>query len=546
MLFKEKLKRCSKEEIWDEYCSFLDLTMGEYMDMQKRLLAEQIRIFSASELGRSIMKDGVPEDVSDFRKMVPLTTYEDYQMILLGKAEEMLPGKPVVWLETTWESGVRPQKVAPYTREMLDVYTRNVLSAMILSTSKEKGHFCVKSNARALYGLAPLPYATGLFPLLVDNEMDFHFMPSLKEAKNLSFSQQNKVGFKQAVMTGIDQLFGMSSIIYAITKNFDEFTKSSGFSLSSIMGLRPSMMLRIAKAKYKAKRDGRPLTPKDIFKLQGFVCVGTDTELFKNELEEAWGMKPLEIHGGTETCCLATETWSRDGLIFFPDTAFYEFIPIEDVYRNEEDPSYVPRTYLMDEVCANEYYELVLTVFKGGSFMRYRPGDVYRCVRTSNEKDGIKLPQFVYVDRVPSVIDIAGFTRITENSINKVLEISGIPVSSWIAAKEYDGNKGSFLHLFVETDPGSHLSFGLTEQLLKEHMGAYFRHYDHDFNDLKRLLGREPLEVTILPQYTIENFETTRGRKLRKMNPPQADLIDLQNSVDGIYRKGGEERDIIK
>lgn len=540
MLFKEKLKRLPKDEIWDEYCGFLNMDMTEYMDMQFRLLDEQIRIFAASELGKSIMKDAQPKTVAEFRELIPLTKYEDYQNILLNKHEEMLPSKPLVWLETTWESGSKPVKLAPYTREMLDVYTRNVLSAMILSTSTGKGKFRVQPNANALYGLAPLPYATGLFPLLVDNEMDFHFMPSLKEAQNLSFSQQNKVGFKSAAKHGLDQLFGMSSIVYAITKNFDEFTSSSGFSLSGIFGMNLGMLFRIAKAKYQTKRDKRPMVPKDIFKLKGFVCVGTDTAMFKDELEQAWGMKPLEIHGGTETCCLATETWSRDGLVFFPDTAFYEFIPLSEVYLNEADPSYVPHTYLMDEVRANEEYELVLTVFKGGSFMRYRPGDVYRCLRICNEKDDLKLPQFEYVDRVPSVIDIAGFTRITQSSIERVIELAGLPIKDWFACKEYDGNKCSFLHMYVEVDLSAKQSFFLTEQLIIEHMGAYYRHYDHDFNDLKRLLGREPLEVTILPENTINNYENKVGRKIRKINPAKTDIIDLRNMAGGVFGRGGE------
>ncbi|MCF0228130.1 MAG: GH3 auxin-responsive promoter family protein [Parasporobacterium sp.] len=540
MLFKEKLKTMPKGRLWDEYCGFLDLELSEFMEIQFRLLDEQISIFAASELGKSIMKDAKPENVEEFRKMVPLTKYEDYQNVLLNRHEEMLPGKPLVWLETTWESGSRPVKTAPYTREMLDVYTRNVISAMILSTSTEKGKFNVEPDAKAFYGLAPLPYATGLFPILVAGEMDFRFMPSLKDAESLSFSQQQKAGFKLAVKKGLDQFFGMSSIVYAITKNFGEYTKSSGFGLSGLAGMSPRMLYRIIKAKYQSKRDKREIQPKDLFKLKGFVAVGTDTAMFKDELEEAWGMKPLEIHGGTETCCLATETWSRDGLVFFPDTAFYEFIPVSEVLRNEEDPSYVPNTYLMDEVCANTEYELVLTIFKGGAFMRYRPGDIYRCLRTGNDKDHLKLPQFEYVDRVPSVIDIAGFTRITRRSIDRVIQMSGLPVGDWFACKEYDGNKCSFMHLYAEIDSSSEQSLFLTEKLVIEHMSAYFRHYDHDFNDLKRLLGREPLEVTILPEGTIRSYEEKIGRNIRRINPSGSDIIDIRNTAGGVFSRGGE------
>lgn len=540
MRFSDKLKKNSSKEIWDEYCGFLDLSIEEYMDIQYRLLDEQIHIFAQCGLGKKIMRGELPSSVDEFRERIPLTTYEDYADILLNQHKEMLPGEPVVWLETTWESGSRPKKLAPYTREMLDVYTNNILAAMILSTSEEKGKFKVSSGDRSLYGLAPLPYATGLFPVLIESEMEMKFMPSIDEARNLSFSQQNKKGFSQAIKSGIDQFFGMSSVVYTITKNFEQMSSSGGgASLRKLSGIRPNMLCKILRAKYMCKRDGRKMLPKDIFSLKGFVCVGTDTSLFKDELEEAWGKRPLEIHGGTEPSCLGTETWRRNGIVLFPDNAFYEFIPKDEMLRNEEDPSYVPKTYLMNEVIPNQEYEIVLTLFKGGAFMRYRPGDMYRCLRTVNEKDGVMLPHFEYIDRVPSVIDIAGFTRITEGSINKVLELSGLPAGKWFALKEYNGDKRSYLHFWVEIDVDSPQAAYLDEQLIKEHFSVYFRHYDHDYNDLKRLLGVEPLTVTIIPAGTIDRFENKYGHPIRKINPSMQDVIDMKNMLKERNRTGG-------
>lgn len=541
MRFKDKLSKCTPKEIWEEYCGFLDLSIDDYMMIQYRLLDEQIELYSKCGLGRKIMNNQRPKGVDEFRHMVPLTTYDDYAEILLNKRTPMLPAEPVVWLETTWESGSHPKKLAPYSREMLDAYSFNILSAMILSTSTQKGKFKVNSGDRVLYGLAPLPYATGLFPLLIEPEIDINFMPSLRDAKDMSFSEQNKAGFAGALKHGIDQFFGMSSIVYTITRNFEKFTSSGSVSLKNIIGIKPSMLYKYLKAKYICKRDNRPIKPKDLFDLNGFVCVGTDTALFKEELEEAWGKTPLEIHGGTEPSCIGTETWSRNGLVFFPDNAFYEFIPKEEMLKNEQDPSYTPKTYLMNEVQANQEYEIVLTIFKGGAFMRYRPGDMYRCLRTANEKDGVMIPQFEYIDRVPSVIDIAGFTRITEKSINKVLSISGLPVNDWFALKEYDGDKVSFMHFYVEIDAKTPEALVLNEQLIRDHFSIYFKHYDHDYNDLKRLLGVEPLMVTVLPIGSLKKYKERFGRQMRKINPPAQDIIDLQYLIKEPNWEGGAE-----
>ena len=539
MHFKDKLKKNSMKEIWDEYCGFLDLSIDEYMQIQYRLLAEQIESFSSCGLGQKILHGVKPSSVEEFRRSVPLTTYEDYAEILLAKRKDMLPEEPVVWLETTWESGSRPKKLAPYTRGMLDVYTNNILAAMILSTSEEKGRFHIKNGDKGLYGLAPLPYATGLFPLLIEPELDLKFMPSLEEARDLSFTEQNKKGFSTALKLGIDQFFGMSSVVYTITKNFEQYASSGNVNLKKLAGIHPGMMSRLMKAKYTCERDKRPIKPKDLFDLKGFVCVGTDTALFKDELEEAWGHRPLEIHGGTEPSCLGTETWNRNGLVFFPDNAFYEFIPKEEMLKSEADPAYIPKTYLMNEVIANQEYEIVLTLFKGGAFMRYRPGDMYRCLRTVSEREGVMLPQFEYIDRVPSVIDIAGFTRITEGSIRHVLKMSRLPVGEWFALKEYNGDKRSYMHFYVEVDLETPEAAYLNEELIKDHFSAYFRHYDHDYKDLKRLLGVEPLVVTILPCGTLQRFERVYGKPIRKINPSMQDVIDLKHLLGEPVWAGG-------
>ena len=542
MKFEDKLKNYTQEEIWQEYCGFLDLSLSEYMQIQRRLLMEQIALLSSCDLGKRLFKGRKIESVDDFRRFVPLTTYDDYADILLLNKEEMLPAKPVVWLKTTWEGGNHPSKTAPYSAAMLDTYKNNIISAMILSTSTTKGKFRVTPGARVLYALAPMPYATGLFPGLIDSEISLQFMPSIKEAKSLSFSQQTKKGFELSLRYGMDMFFGMSSILTGISHSIATMTSGSGkISLKSLAKLSPKMLYRIVSARYRSKRDGKPVLPKDIFQLHGFVCVGTDSALYKDELEELWGCRPLEIAGGTEPSCLGTETWSKNGLVFFPDNCFYEFIPESEMLRGIDDKTYIPKTYLMDELAPNCNYELVITVLKGGAFARYRVGDVYRCLRVKNPSDGLDIPQFEYVDRVPTVIDIAGFTRITERVIQDVIRLSRLQISDWFALKEYNENNHSFMHLYAEMDESCTDSSAISRQLIMEHLGAYFRFYDKDYSDLKRLLGADPLKVTILRTGSIRTFREKYSRSIPKINPPLFDLIDITRISEGLGQIDGEE-----
>ena len=83
MSLSEMLKERKYQEIWDQYCSFLDLSIEVYMKIQRRLMEEQMQLWSNCELGRSILKGKQPKTIEEFRSMVPLTTYEDYADILL-------------------------------------------------------------------------------------------------------------------------------------------------------------------------------------------------------------------------------------------------------------------------------------------------------------------------------------------------------------------------------------------------------------------------------------------------------------------------------
>lgn len=526
MSLSEQLQKQQYQEIWNQYCGFLDLNMEEYMNIQKRLMEEQISLWSNSIIGKTILKGKTPGNIEEFREMVPLTDYEDYADILLRKDGDSLPGNPVIWIQTTWEGGKHPIKVAPYTRSMLDTFRNNVVACLLLATSQEKGKFSYEEGDKMLYGLAPLPYATGLLPLLLGEETDIRFLPEVKEAVNMSFSQRNKLGFKLALQKDVELFFGLGSVAYAVSQSLASSGAGSK-DLASLLKCDPHMLYRMAKAKRLSKKENHPIRPKDLFGLKGFMVAGTDNRCYKDELEELWGIRPMEIFAGTEPSLIGTESWTRKGMYFFPDSCFYEFITEADMEKNEEDPSFVPHTLLMDEVIPGEIYELVLTVLKGGAFARYRCGDMYRCVGLSNREDGTRIPRFEYIDRVPSIIDIAGFTRISENGITSAIRLSGLPVHNWAAAKEFNENNRPFLHMYVEVEKGALAERAVSSEILKEILSTYFKYIDQDYRDLKKILGMDPLMVTILKCGSFGAYSEKYGKTLRHMNPSRRELAEL-------------------
>ncbi len=529
MRFQEKLHEYSKSEIWEEYCGFLTLGMDEFMSIQRRLLEEQMALWVPSQLGQRILRGKTPKTIEEFRSMVPLTTYEDYAPLLLSKQTKALPAEPVIWVQTTWEGGIRPTKVAPYTKGMLDTFQHNVISCLILASSKEKGEFEVNVGDHMLYALAPLPYVTGLLPLLLNNEIDIEFLPPVKEAASMTFKERNVLGFKLGLKKGIEYFFGLGSVLYYVSQSLVSLTgsgskKSVGEKLKAIS---PRMALRMLAAKRRCRKEHRDLLPKDLFNLRCFMCAGTDNRSYKADLERMWGIRPIELFAGTEPTCIGCETWSREGVYFFPDACFYEFIPENEMNRSLEDPNYEPRTVLWNEVQAGEIYELVLTVFKGGAFARYRVGDVFRCTGIGSAQEGNDIPRFEYIDRVADTIDIAGFTRITENSIKQAIELSRLPIEAWTAKKEFTDGDRPYLHLYVELQRESLINSAVSIRILQEQLGIYFRYLDQDYEDLKKILGIDPLKITMIKCGTFAAYEKKYGSPIRRMNPESCDINDL-------------------
>jgi hypothetical protein len=530
MNFKDQYKSKSKKEIWLQYCGFLDLSIDEFMAIQNRLMTEQLLIWKKSTLGKSLLKQDV-DSIEDFRSKFELTDYQDYADILLLKKDEMLPTNAVIWIKTTWEGGKQPVKLAPYTSDMIDSFKDNVFACMILATSKGKYHYDIEPNNTFLYGLAPLPYATGLLPRALSMNVEVDFLPNVEVAEKMGFSERNKLGFKLGMEKGIDYFFGLSSVAYYISKNLTSMSKSSSKdSDNKTSNNSLKVISRYLLAKLKCKKEGRDLLPKDLFKLKGFMITGTDSDCYKKELEDMWGIEPLEVFAGTEPTCIGCEDFNRNGMYFFPDACFYEFIKESDMIKCLEDFTYNPKTYLFNELDIGGTYELVISVLKGGAFMRYRVKDVYKCVG-KNDKG---LPRFKFVDRALDVIDIAGFTRITKELIDSVIGLSKLDIDNYVIVKEFNKNNKPLLHMYVEVNKNSLLDSAYLKDILQNQLGIYFRYLDSDYQDLKKILEMEPLEISILRCGTFEKYENIYKKKIRSFNPNKydvRDLVDIQHKV---------------
>ena len=226
------LKEGRHSELWSRYCGFLDLSMAEFMDIQRRLLMEQVKHLGASELGRKIMGRRTPKTVEEFQKKVPFTRYEDYASILLEQKEEALPERPFMWSHTSGRSGEYPFKWIPYTQKMYEIGGQAGLACFLLSACKERGHVALKPGDTSMYSLAPPPYISGLLLEGTAQEFDFDIIPSPEEARKMDFQSRIQRGFRMALSDGLDFFYGVTSILLRVSEQFSNTNRDRKVKIS--------------------------------------------------------------------------------------------------------------------------------------------------------------------------------------------------------------------------------------------------------------------------------------------------------------------------
>jgi phenylacetate-coenzyme A ligase PaaK-like adenylate-forming protein len=313
---------------------------------------------------------------------------------------------------------------------------------------------------------------------------------------------------------GLDYFMGISVVLARMGEQFEQ--QSSGSKPSKELLHLPTLW-RLLRAVVISKIKNRNILPKDIWHLKGIMSGGTDTEIYKDKIEHYWGKKPLEGFACTEAGNMAMQAWNFKGMVFFPDNAFLEFIPMQEYQKNKDDPSHKPETLLYDEL-APGVYELVISNFNGGVLVRYRIGDLFEVISDGDAEIGSELPQVRFYSRADDIIDLGSFLRLTEREIWKTIEASGLAYRDWVACKQINASYPS-LRLYIElADPKS-----LPQKEIQEKVRQAFSKRYSDYNDMKEILGIEPVEVGLIPVGAFAAYMKSKmeaGADLAHLKPP--------------------------
>ena len=129
-----------------------------------------------------------------------------------------------------------------------------------------------------------------------------------------------------------------------------------------------------------------------------------------------------------------------------PQSCFYEFIPMDGDGKTDEEQ---PKTVLMEDLCEGKEYELVITNQSG--FYRYRMGDVIRVTGFYNET-----PMVEFKYRKKNIVSVAGEKFTEAHLLSAVREFerrSGISIIDFCMYPDTENAPGRYVVLLEPNEP---------------------------------------------------------------------------------------------
>jgi hypothetical protein len=523
-------KTLNSEELWKRYCGFLDLTVGEFLQIQRSLLSEQLSLVADSPLGRKILGTRPPRTIEEFRREVPFTTYDDYEPFLSEKREDALAAKPAVWCHSSGRGG--KFKWVPHSEALMEKTVRDGVGLFNLTAASRRGEITIGPGMRMLVTVPLAPYTSGAIFAQLRKKFTFHPIPPLESVGDLPFAEQVARAFKMALRDGFDVGGAIASVLVRMGQQMSGQAAGS-FKLSAAM-LHPKVLFRLLRGYLRSKAQKRPMYPRDLWNPRGLMAGGVDTSIYRDDIEKYWGVTPFDVYASTETMFLAMQSWTKTHMTFLPDSVFLEFLPHE---KSVNGAAANADTVLIDQLEPGRLYELIITQLHGMPLLRCRIGDVIRVVSSSDEKAGVQLPQIEVRRKVGEAVNLGGLCNIDERTLWSALAATGLPYAEWTALKEYDHNQ-TFLRLVIEMKQPC--SAAEVSRLVDEKLKTI----DIDYIDVNRYLGVNPVRTSILSSGSFARYTEAKIRegavlshfKPKHMNP-SAEVLERLLSLGTIEDK---------
>ena len=456
-----------------------DSATMDAMTINCKLLEQLIRDNEDTEYGREYRFSEI-KSIDDYRKNVPLTTYEDYEPYIDRMTEQgeqnLLTSYPVVYYASTSGTSGSPKKI-PITDRGLKAfqeYTSTVCFAIADEYYKNVHRKPAKGAAMLIIqGLAqePLPDGRnfGCISAACMDETKMKFLPytSTTPVSGMQCDGGADLKYLHAryalAEKDITHVFcpyipGVVDVFTYIVAYHEQLaedirTGTIGSGIQLPEELRSSLL-----------EDLKP-DPKRADEIEAVFSIGSTTplmlQLWPNlqAITSIWAgnynayAQKLQWFVGRCIPLLTNSYVASEGLfatsrrpydqgyVMVPDSCFFEFIPMDGKAAEGDDEN--PETVLLSELEPGREYELVITNQAG--FYRYRMGDVIRVFGFYNES-----PIIGFAYRKKHMVSLAGEKFNEDHLLSAVKEFqrrTGIDIIDYCMYPDTDSTPGRYVIL---------------------------------------------------------------------------------------------------
>ncbi len=460
----------------------IELFMKYPQDVQNELLKKLVSTALHTEYGKKYYFSSISTP-NEFRERVPLSHYEDVfpyiDRIMKGESNLLWPGK-IKWFAKSSGTTNARSKFIPVTKESLEDCHykggKDMLSLFINNRPDTKVFAGKGLSIGGSHQINPL------------NPDTFYGDVSAVIIQNLPF-------WAQFIRTPKLEIALMDDWEQKIERMAEHTMQEN---VTSLLGVPTWTVLLLQKILEKSgKTHIHEVWPNLEVFLHGAVAFGPYKSLFADIISSP-SMNYMEIYNASEGFFgIEDVIGTKDMLLMLDYGIFYEFIPLEDIGKEQ------PKTLLLEEVELGKNYAMVISTNAG--LWRYIIGDTVKFTS--------KFPFRVRITgRTKHFINAFGEELIIENAetaLAKAVEVTGAEVSNFTAAPIYLESKSKGGHEWL-------IEFGKEPNNIDTFVNALdqtLREVNSDY-DAKRTGDKamvKPL-VRVVPKGTFYNWLKGKGK----------------------------------
>ena len=510
----------------------IDYNSRQAVILQYRCLLDLMEENKDTEYGKKYCFADV-HTVEDFQRLVPFTTYDDYEpyirRMMDGEVNLLCVRPPKHYALTSGSVGV--PKHVPVTQRELDKYA-SYTGALAFGVADEYYVTTTGKGIPAGSGLNAIemkvmPTGTGVdqgsisgtlmssmkdyVPYLLSSpwevvrpagEMDMKYIKA-----RLALADRNLVFMDSAFMTGLVDLMDYIRSNYRMLCRdiwYGQINKDVRMPEDVRQALSETLVPDRERAKELMLEFQRgfdtPIIPRIWPRMSWIGGIGTGGFASYARRMRKYSGKSIPFnnlcYAASESLIAAARHMGDESFVLIPDGGFYEFIPING------DES---RPLTIEELEVGEDYEIVVTNLSG--FYRYRIGDIIRVTGFYNET-----PMLRFIYRKNLLVSIAG-----EKTNEEALQWAVTEFSRATGIRVIDYS------VFADeaSEPGHYVMLLEPEQVVKKESLAWCRDVlesklmqaNPSYGDMIRTGVLSPMELVFLQQQTYQLYRDLMDMK---------------------------------